>query len=80
MPEINGVDYLTAPDVARLFNVSRQTVYRWIGRELIPDYIDMGEKARTRYLIPLIALKDFVPPGSIPGMPGWSARDKADVS
>lgn len=80
MPEIQGTEYLTAPDVARLFSVSRQTVYRWIEDGLITDYIDMGPKVRTRYLIPLMSLKDFTPPGSIPGTPGWSARDKSNVS
>jgi len=76
MPEIEGVEYVTAPDVARLFGVSRQTVYRWINEGLITQYIDMGTLAKTRYLIPLMSLKDFTPPGSIPGTPGWSARDK----
>jgi excisionase family DNA binding protein len=80
MPEINGVDYETATTVARLFGVSRQTVYRWIKEGLINDYVDMGPEAKTRYLIRLVSLKGFVPPGSIPGSPGWSARDKPDVS
>ena len=76
MPTIQGIEYVTAPDIARMFQVTRQTVYRWIERGLIPDYIDMGIKARTRYLIPLMSLQDFTPPGSIPGTPGWSARDR----
>jgi excisionase family DNA binding protein len=77
MAMIEGVEYLTAPEAARLVGRTRQTIYRWIAKGILTEYIDMGKNAPIRYLIPLMSLKDFTPPGDIPAKRGWSARDKA---
>jgi excisionase family DNA binding protein len=50
--------YLNASEVAKLLNVDRATVSRWLKRGLIPNAIRVVDKQQWR--IPLSAYEDLV--------------------
>ena len=74
--EIDGIKYVTVPEIAELFNRSRFAARRWVTEGMFPNALDFGEGMNPRWLVPMGDLTLFTPPGDIPGTPGWSARDK----
>jgi excisionase family DNA binding protein len=46
MNDVEGDEYLTAGEVARLLHVSPKTVSRWASRKLIPCLVTLGGHRR----------------------------------
>jgi excisionase family DNA binding protein len=64
MPLVDGEDYLTAPEAARLLGVKPETLYAYVSRGLLRSYRQGIKRQRLYRRADLEAMLEVVPAGS----------------